>query len=330
MPKFNEPRLKFLVGEQNLFIKKTLCITSTKNLSKLANVSTRTISDWRSEKYHIPERVIKIICEKYDIGLPENIDQLRENWKLMRKEISTRGAIAKYKIYGNFSTPEGRRKGGHNALQILRKRGVAAWCSKEYLYPKKSVDLAEFVGILLGDGGITKEQVTITLNTEVDKEYVNYVSSLGNRLFGQKPHVSDRKDCKATNLRYSGIKLIEFLIKSGLKSGDKVKQQVDVPNWIKSSIKYKISCLRGLMDTDGCISICTHNYKSKSYVYYNPCFANRSKPLLNFVTNTLTELNLRPSVAGERIWLYNKASVRDYFRIVSSSNYRLLKFKQKI
>lgn len=248
----------------------------------------------------------------------------------MRKQVSSRGARARYKIYGNFSTPEGRRKGGHNALQILRKRGLAAWCSKDYLYPKKSVDLAEFIGILLGDGGITKEQATITLNTEADKEYVHYVSRLGNTLFGQKPSISNRKDCKATNLRYSGIKLIEFLLKVGLKRGDKVKQQVDVPDWIKSSIKYKVACLRGLMDTDGCISRCTHKYKTKSYTYYNPCFANRSKPLLDFVTNTLEELKLHPSVAGERIWLYNKASVRDYFKIVNSSNQRLLKFKQQL
>lgn len=177
---------------------------------------------------------------------------------------------------------------------------------------------------------LQKKQATITLNTEADKEYVHYVSRLGNTLFGQKPSISNRKDCKATNLRYSGIKLIEFLLKVGLKRGDKVKQQVDVPDWIKSSIKYKVACLRGLMDTDGCISRCTHKYKTKSYTYYNPCFANRSKPLLDFVTNTLEELKLHPSVAGERIWLYNKTSVKDYFKIVGSSNFRLLKFKTNV
>lgn len=331
MPKFNEPRLMFPSGYQKLFIEKLLQNGATsRSLSETSNVSTRTIRDWRAEKYHIPERVVKVFCKKYEIKLPNNITQLIENWKLMRKQVSSRGARARYKIYGNFSTPEGRRKGGHNALQILRKRGLAAWCSKDYLYPKKSVDLAEFIGILLGDGGITKKQATITLNTEADKEYVHYVSRLGNTLFGQKPSISNRKDCKATNLRYSGIKLIEFLLKVGLKRGDKVKQQVDVPDWIKSSIKYKVACLRGLMDTDGCISRCTHKYKTKSYTYYNPCFANRSKPLLDFVTNTLEELKLHPSVAGERIWLYNKTSVKDYFKIVGSSNFRLLKFKTNV
>lgn len=331
MPKFNELRLKFPSGQQKLFIKKLLQNKATIiSLSRIADVSPRTVRDWRLEKYHIPERVIKMFCKQYKVKLPNNIPQLIENWKLMKTQISREGAIARYKIYGNFSTPEGRRKGGHNALQILRKRGLAAWCSKPYNYPKKGKNLAEFVGIMLGDGGITKEQATITLNTVADKEYVNYVSKLGNTLFGQKPKISDRKDCQATNLRYSGINLIEFLLKIGLKRGDKVKQQVGVPDWIKSSIKYKVACLRGLMDTDGCISRCTHKYKSKSYTYYNPCFANRSKPLLNFVTETFDELNLHPSVAGERIWLYNKATIRDYYEIVGSSNYRLLKFREFI
>lgn len=158
MPKFNEPRLMFPSGYQKLFIEKLLQNGATsRSLSETSNVSTRTIRDWRAEKYHIPERVVKVFCKKYEIKLPNNITQLIENWKLMRKQVSSRGARARYKIYGNFSTPEGRRKGGHNALQILRKRGLAAWCSKDYLYPKKSVDLAEFIGILLGDGGITKK-----------------------------------------------------------------------------------------------------------------------------------------------------------------------------
>lgn len=331
MPKFNEPRLMFPLGEQRLLVEKLLQNNATTvTLSNIAHVSTRTIRDWRTEKYHIPVRVVKTFCKKYKVKLPDNISMLSKNWKLMRKEISIRGAVARYKIYGNFSTPEGRRLGGHNALQILRKRGLMAWCSKPYIYPKRSVKLAEFVGIMLGDGGITKEQATITLNTMADKKYIKYVANLGKGLFGQKPKIAPRNDCQATNLRYSGINLISYLLKIGLKTGDKVKQQVDVPIWIKSSIKYKVACLRGLMDTDGCISICTHKRKTKKYIYYNPCFANRSKPLLNFVTNTFEELNLRPSVAGERIWLYNKASVQDYFKIVGSSNFRLLKFKNII
>jgi hypothetical protein len=35
--------------------------------------------------------------------------------------------------------------------------------------------------------------------------------------------------------------------------GSKFKQRASVPNWIKSNKKYKINCLRGLIETDGSI-----------------------------------------------------------------------------
>lgn len=332
LPKYRISRIKFPGGEQRKFIERLLQTPdlNAQKLSRLVDVSPRTIRDWRREKYYITENAVKTFCINYKIELPQNLEQLKTNWQKQRSEMCKKGALTRYQLYGNFSTPEGRRKGGHNALEILRHRGLAAWCSKTYIYPRKSQKLAEFVGIMLGDGGITREQATITLNTDADKKYIKYVGNLGKSLFGQKPKISARKDCRATNLRYSGIKLIEFLLKIGLKQGDKVKQQVSVPTWVMNSIKYKIACLKGLMDTDGCISRCTHKYKSKKYTYLNPCFANRSKPLLKFVTQTLDELHLHPSVAGERIWLYNKASVRDYFKIVGSNNFRLLRYKESI
>lgn len=330
--KFANPRLLFPTGEQNKFILQIIRShkVTLNDLAKIVNVSCRTIRDWKGEKYHITETAVNLLCKEYGLKLPNNLKQLRTSWENLKSEVCKKNAIAQYKIYGNFSTPEGRIKGGHNTLQILRKRGLAAWCSKPYNYPRKSIKLAEFVGIMLGDGGITKEQATITLNTIADKNYIHYVCRLGKILFGQKPKIAPRNDCQATNLRYSGINLIKYLLKIGLRSGDKVKQQVGVPSWINDSMKYKVACLRGLMDTDGCVSICTHKYNDKSYVYYNPCFANKPRSLLNFVTDTLEELNLCPSVAGERIWLYNKTSVQNYFKIVGSSNFRLLKFKKNI
>lgn len=329
---FVNSRLLFPTGQQKHFIEKVIQDKST-NLERIAillGISSRTVKDWANEKYNMTEKAVIKLCREFNIDLPNNIDQLRINWQRQRTELCRKAGIKTYKLYGNFSTPEGRIKGGHNALQILRKRGVAAWCSKAYNYPKKSIKLAEFVGIMLGDGGITKEQATITLNTDADKQYIKYVSNLGKTLFGQSPKIAPRNDCRATNLRYSGISLIKFLSKIGLEPGDKVKRQVGVPTWIMKSIKYKTACLRGLMDTDGCISRCTHKYKLKNYTYLNPCFTNRSKPLLNFVTNTFSELKLHPSVAGERIWLYNMHSVRNYFKIVGSSNFRLLRYQEDI
>lgn len=330
MPKHNYPKLKFPKGEQRKFLEKIFDKSGLdiQSLAKTVNVSPRTIRDWKKEKYNISKDATDKFCKFFNITLPYDEKRLIYNWQKIKIGISRKGAIARFNKYGNLGTPEGSRKGGSKTLKILRERGVIPMC-KSYALPKnKNVDLAEFIGIMLGDGGITKEQATVTLNSEADKQYIEYVISLGKKLFRNKPAIVKKKDCKATDLRYSGTKLVNFLISIGLKRGNKVKQQVDVPDWVQKSNPYKIACLKGLMDTDGCVVVSTHKVGLKRYVYYNRCFANRSKPLLNFVADTLKEQGLHPSVAGERIWLYNKAEIRAYFDIIGSNNARLLKFKE--
>lgn len=330
MPKYNYPRLEFPKGEQRKFLEKIFDKSGLgiQSLAKTVNVSPRTLRDWKREKFNISEDATDKFCNFFDITPPNDEKRLICNWLKTKAGISRKGAIARFNKYGNLGTPEGRRKGGSKTLQILRERGVIPLCKYWVLPKNKSVDLAEFVGIMLGDGGITKEQATVTLNSEADKQYIEYVISLGRKLFRNKPAIVKKKDCKATDLRYSGIRLVNFLISIGLKRGNKVKQQVDVPDWVQKSNPYKIACLKGLMDTDGCVVVSTHKVGLKRYVYYNPCFANRSRPLLNFVADTLREQGLHPSVAGERIWLYNKAEIRAYFDLIGSSNARLLKFKE--
>lgn len=330
LPNHLFPRLLFPKGKQSELIN-GLCEKNGLNTKKLATaigVPPRTLSDWKREKYHIGEYWLRLMCNQFHIPIPNNIDKLREDWKKERLKANRKGGFAHFRMYGSPATLEGCRKGGSNALRILRERGVIPEC-KYYSFPSnKNFELAEFIGIMLGDGGITKLQATITLNTVADSKYIKFVAKLGKNLFGEKPSVSPRTDCKATNLRLNGIKMIEFLVKNGLKIGNKVKQQVGVPNWIYQVKDYKIACLRGLMDTDGGISICIHKRGSKKYRYCRPCFANKSRPLLKFVNDTLEEFGFHPSMTGYRIWLYNRFEVYKYFEIVGSDNYRLLRFKE--
>lgn len=332
LPKFGEPRLKFPPGEQKLLLEEILIKNSlnAKGLAKFVNLSPRTIRDWKREKFHMTLKALNLFKEKLHIKLPSDISKFQQDWEKDKLATCVEGGHARFKMYGNPATLEGCRRGGRKSLEIMREKGIIAPC-KNFLLPKhKTAKLAEFIGIMLGDGHLSKWQASITLNSAADKNYINYIKRLGKFLFRDKPTIIVKKDCKAVDVRFSGIQLVNYLVKNGLKVGNKVKQQVSIPNWIQKSKSFKIACLRGLMDTDGCVAKCTHFYKSKRYIYYNHCFANRSKPILEFVTQTLAELGLHPSVAGERIWLYNKASVRDYFKIVGSSNYRLLKFQESI
>jgi hypothetical protein len=330
MPTFKSPRLKFPPGEQRKYIEQIVIKNDIRisEIALIAGVSPRTIREWKREKYNITKKAINNIKGSLKSPKLKNINKLIKKWQIMRSRLNRLGGIARYRKYGNFATIEGCRKGGSKALKILRSKGIIPEC-KHFSLPKKlSTELAEFVGILLGDGGITKEQVTITLNSKADKQYVKYVNNLGIKLFNDKPTIAKRKDCNANTVCFSGKQLVEYLVKNGLKIGDKVRQQVGVPNWIQNSKSYTKMCLRGLMDTDGGVVISTHKYKSKLYKYLNFCFTNKSKPLLNFVTNSLIKFGLHPCVAGIHVWLYNMTEFQAYFRIIGSSNYRLLKFKE--
>ena len=246
-------RLKFLSGKQKEFLSKIAIKSrlSTSQLAKMAGVTSRSYFDWRRGKLNIPLETAKNYSEKFKIPLPEPIEKMLQRWVSLKREINKRGGIARYKKYGNFATAEGRKRGGAKALKILREKGIIPFFKKYHLPKKYSEQLAELVGILLGDGGITPGQVFITLNGEADHDYVNFVIDLENRLFKEKPKIIKKNNDKAVAIYLNGIQLINYLVSIGLKIGNKVKQQVGVPNWIMSSKIYKVACLRGLMDTDG-------------------------------------------------------------------------------
>ena len=94
---------------------------------------------------------------------------------------------------------------------------------------------------------------------------------------------------------------------------DKVRQQVKVPNWILTSNQYQLSCVRGLMETDG--GIFWHRYKvnGKMYAYRKLAFANRSIPLLEFVRDVFINLGISSwNCIYRHVWLYNTHEVESY------------------
>lgn len=226
-------------------------------------------------------------------------------------------------------TAEGRRKGGLISQRNRKRnpeyyRGLGCIVANRFTFPRKSNLLAEFVGIVLGDGGLTNGQLHITLNSVADVNYLDYVIKLSERLFNYSPHMYKKKGALANVLVFSGVELINFLLRMGLKLGNKVKIQVDSPDWIKLNKSYSLWCLRGLMDTDG--GVFKHKYmvNNKEYSYLKICFTNMSQPLIRFVFNTLSSVGLGPKYRmNNKVWLYNSLDVVRYFSIVGSSNERL-------
>jgi hypothetical protein len=325
-----ENRVKFKSGDQKKFIKHVVKISglSTVELAQIANVHPRSFRDWKREKLNMSLSTVEIFLKMFKVSLPEKKEDLVKKWIEARRNRNRKGGLVRFAKYGSPGTEEGRRKGGIKSMYNLRKNGNIPKV-KIYKTPVYSSELAEFVGIMLGDGGITSSQCTVTLNREVDAEYVRFVTGLGLKLFGESPKFLERKDSKAIVLYYNGVFLIKYLLSIGLKAGNKVKQQVEVPDWVLLLSEYKKTCLRGLMDTDGGVFNHRYTVNGKNYIYKKISFSNRSTPLLHFVFNTLAELGFNPKiidkVENKKVWLYNGTEVKRYLSQVGSNNQRLLR-----
>ena len=301
-------------------------------LANLFGIVGRSYRDWRRGKYSITEKAVKIIEKKWKLYPPFSKNKAKRDWIRNRLEISRKGGLTTLKRYGGPGTPEGRSKGGKHAMAILRARGIIPPIKPFHSPKRTSSELAEFVGILLGDGHIGREQWSITLNSIADVEYIKFVSKLVKNLFSFKPGVHKRKNMNAIVISGSGIKSIDYFTRLGLKVGNKIKLQVGVPSWIKSVKSLKIATLRGLMDTDGGVFLHKYKVNGKEYIYKKICFSNRSIPLLYFVADVLREIGFTPKiidkVENKKVWLYNVKEVESYLKLVSTHNPRLLKHQK--
>ena len=325
-------RVRFLKIKVQNFLRKIQSETGLtfQELAEICRVHRRSFSDWKNGKYLMPLSVFRKLVKINNLKSPK-IKILPEYWHI--KEAARKGAFARNKIYGNLGTPEGRSKGGKTTCQkfllnpkLAKKVGFGI--PKEIYYPKKSAKLSELIGIIIGDGGITNYQVIVTLNKETDKKYAGYVVRLFNALFHFKPTIWERKNARTYEIIISSKSLVEYLLKLGLKKGNKVRQQIDIPNWIKREKRFKIACLRGLIDTDGSFYVDIHNIKKK--YYFNPGidFTTYSLPLFLSVKKILKDLNYHPTGEKRHVRLRREGEIIRYFRKIGFSNPKhITKFK---
>ena len=155
-------------------------------------------------------------------------------------------------------------------------------------------DTAELIGIILGDGHLTKNFqhcLCITL-CEDEKQLINRTITLCQRTIEKTPKKYPLKDSRAIQLKLNSKELVKRFVELGLHTGDKVENQVGVPNWIMEKEEYQKRCLRGLIDTDGCIY--TQSRDSRTIIR----FKNRSNPLLVGFKEMCRTLNISPSNGG--------------------------------
>ncbi|MEK7669256.1 MAG: LAGLIDADG family homing endonuclease [Patescibacteria group bacterium] len=192
----------------------------------------------------------------------------------------------------------------HLKKNYLKKRADV------YLPRKYSENLAEFFGIMLGDGHVSHFQIIVSLGNK-EKNYTEYVRSLITKIFKTKAKISLR----STGYRdvYLGsVAITSWLLKQGLVF-NKVKSQVDIPKWVFKKPKFIKRFLRGFFDTDGSV------YKIRFGIQIS--LNNKSRPMLKSLHKLLSKLEYQPSaISADKIYFTKITDVKRFFAEIKPKN----------
>lgn len=290
------------------------------------NVSVRTVRDWEKGRWSLPLSVFEKLV--FVSGFKKNIFSpklLPDFWHI--KNAGRKGALARMRKYGNFGTQEGRRLGGIRSFATHRKlKDKFITIAKQINIPADNEKLAEFLGILVGDGHLSDYQVSIYMNSISDKEYADFVQKLIGRLFDV--FVSKRIVKKEHTIRIvaSSKNLVAFLNKRGMPVGNKLKSDLKIPDWIRERPIYEKAFIRGLFDTDGCVYLDAHKINGRKYFYMGWTITSYADSLRADIIAILKQNGFSPTqrFSQKSVYLRRQEEIRRYFEEIGTSNLKHL------
>src|SRR3989338_6343513 len=181
-------RISFISTTSEAFLR-GIYKKSKKSYSALADicgVNRRTFYDWRSGKHLLPEIALNKLCRLVNIK-PPKVKRLSQYW-YAHGGIHKRDLV-RYQKYSKILEwkVESSVRGARHAMRTHRRHKTGLFPTIALTVTKDKMKLAEFIGIVLGDGGVSSNQITISLHRKDDKEYTKYVDELIYYLFGFRP-----------------------------------------------------------------------------------------------------------------------------------------------
>jgi len=217
-------------------------------------------------------------------------------------------------IFEKLDDNWGKKKGGF----------LSKGKTKDIHLPKDCLDFAEFFGIMLGDGNSHRTKaykkgtymIRIVGDARFDKRYLkDYVKPLIEGLFKINVRVGYFKGKNAMFIESHSVKLINFLESKGFPPGNKIKNKLRIPDWIKNNKRFVCACLRGLYDTDGSV------YKLTNQNSHQICFTNYNQSLLADVRECLLSLGVNCSEISRRdIYITRKSELRKFLKLIGFNN----------
>lgn len=321
---FIDKKVKFKnTSAQTSWLAEVRGVLTVGRMAALCECSERTIRHWQNGKSMMPHQSVVLLSVNSHLPLPHTtlIDRYAHT-----KEAGVRGGKAVMEKYGRVPVDETvRRQRWEKWWEREGKQNMPEQKTKSATLPCMSEELAEFIGIMLGDGGMSAYQLSVTLHSVDDLEYGKYVQKLIYKLFRAKSSVYFRRDVQAHSVVLARKKVVEHLCTLGLVVGNKIDQNIKIPKWVLEDEGYSIACLRGLMDTDGSVYLHRYTVKGKEYQYKKLCFSSASPLLRKDVQFILHRFGSAATCSGTNVRIDAVSDVRRYMDVVGTHNPKHLK-----
>lgn len=190
--------------------------------------------------------------------------------------------------------------------------------------------LAEFTGIMLGDGSIgiykckagdkikIQHKIQITLDSR-EIEFIEYVKNLVEDLFGVTARLCYRES-NSVDIRSLRRDVLEFLTKQvGLKLSPKWERAIIPKQYMNNILELRV--LRGLFDTDGSVVLTNNNGIIYPRLEIKMCPSPMQKQVIDILKRRNFNLRVRGLDKNKiQINLNGKTELKKWLDLIGFSN----------
>jgi intein/homing endonuclease len=192
---------------------------------------------------------------------------------------------------------------------------AAGKIKSEYTPLVKNGDLAELIGVVLGDGNIAKfprcDCLRITANGD-NQGFVRRYANLVRMVFDKVPTVAHVKASKAVIITVYERNISSRL---GIPHGSRRDLIYVVPTWISRDRKNVVRFLRGLYEAEGNYNVHLPTYTHKFQ------FSNATIALLNIVFSLVSKLGFHPHKSYRQVQISRRDEVQNLKNLLKFRNY---------
>jgi hypothetical protein len=192
----------------------------------------------------------------------------------------------------------------------MRQIGIL---KSEYAELVRDGDLAELIGVTLGDGHVCiyprTEELRIISNSN-NPGFIQRYADIIEKVFHKKAYIVPSKQSNSTKI---GVYEKHISKRIGIPPGARGKLSIKVPQWILKNNDFIVRYLRGLYEAEG--SFCVHE---PTYTY-KFMFANRNISMLDNVYYLMKKIGFHPHRTKDNIQISKKEEV---FSAIDTLNFR--------